>query len=169
MKLLVYSDTHGDHEAFEKMIEQNPEIDAIYSLGDNGFSEDYLKQFHVLSVIGNYPYAPRNPLVRSEKWFDKWFFFTHGHRYHVKFGLRKLRQAAHILRMDVCFFGHTHQAYLKKEENLLVINPGALSYHRSHLNPSYARIEIDDKHFLVEIINLVNQKIMTSYHEVNNE
>ena len=169
MIIVVYSDTHGDYEAFETMIKQNQDVDAIYSLGDNGFPEAYLKQYHVISVKGNYPYAPQNPLIRSEKWFNKWFFFTHGHKYHVKFGLSTLKQTASVLRMDVCFFGHTHHAYLNKIKDLLMINPGALSYYRSHKAPSYARIDITEHQFSVKIVNLVNQDIIKMYNEVKDE
>jgi hypothetical protein len=165
MNILVFSDTHGDHQAYQDMMAQVSDIDHIYCLGDSGFSYDFLESNQIVSVRGNYPFAPDLPYALSEKWFHHHFFLTHGHKYHVKFGLSKLMRRADILRMDLCLFGHTHKAFLEKKGALILLNPGALSYSRSFLYPSYAKIMIDENHLSISIINLKTNEIMKTYNE----
>jgi hypothetical protein len=164
MKLIVFSDTHGDEISFLKML-KHESYDQLYCLGDSGFSKEYLDQYKIISVKGNYPFSPKNPYDISEKIEGRWFFFTHGHLYHVKYGLSRLKQKANLLRMDVCGFGHTHQFYLEKEGDLIIFNPGALSQTRSHMFPSYARIHISPQKIRIEIINLMDFKTVKTYQE----
>jgi len=169
MLILIFSDTHGDRDAFDQMMDQVQTPDHIFCLGDSGFSKDMLDQKNIVSVKGNYPFAPKNPYDMSEKFYHRWFLFTHGHKYSVKFGLSKLIRRAHQLKMDVVCFGHTHQYHLKKAKNLIVLNPGALSFSRCHLFPSYAKIMIDETSLHIQIINLKTQEVIKEIHEVNHE
>lgn len=169
MKILVFSDTHGDYEAFKKMLAQVQDIDQIYCLGDSGFSESFMVENDILSVRGNYPFAPKYPMDIKVEWAGIRFLMTHGHKYRVKFGMSKLRQIADLLRMDVCMFGHTHRIYLKKEDDLILLNPGALSFQRSHLFPSYAKIVVEVDRLQIQIINLTNQQIVKYYNEDRHE
>ena len=165
MIVLVFSDTHGDMEAYKRMHEQVQTYDLLYCLGDSGFSKEFLDDEGIISVKGNYPFAPNNPLDISEKWHGLNFFLTHGHKYHVKFGLSRIKQKADLLRMDVCLFGHTHKHYLEITGKLILVNPGALSHYRCHLFPSYSKIIIDDFHLQIQIINLNTGDIVKTYHE----
>lgn len=165
MIVLVFSDTHGDELAYRKMLEHEKDYDTIYCLGDSGFSESFLKIEQIVSVKGNYPFAPKNPYDITARWHGFSFFFTHGHRYHVKFGLSRINQKADLLRMDVCFFGHTHQHYLEKKNELILANPGALSFGRSNLYPSYMKLIINDETFQIQLINLINHHIIKTISE----
>lgn len=42
MKVLVISDTHGNHRNLDKILEQNQDIDMLVHLGDVEGGEDYL-------------------------------------------------------------------------------------------------------------------------------
>ena len=167
MKILVFSDTHGDKDAYKQMIEKEQDLDHVFCTGDSGFDLDFLNDEQVISVRGNYPFAPKLPLDISEKLKNHWFYFTHGHTYHVKFGLSKLIKKANLLKMDICCFGHTHKSLLSKKNDLILLNPGALSYTKSHKFPSYARIFLDDIKIDIEIINLKTNEVFDKLTEVN--
>ncbi|QWB99347.1 YfcE family phosphodiesterase [Mycoplasmatota bacterium] len=166
MKILLFSDTHGDLDAYKEMIGNEEKQDHIFCLGDSGFNLDFLNKEKIVSVKGNYPFSPKLPYDISEKINDFWFFFTHGHLYHVKFGLSKIMNKACLLKMDVCCFGHTHKMLLTKKNELILLNPGALSYTRSHLFPSYARIFIEGNKMILEIVNLKTKKVVEKLIEV---
>ncbi len=55
---------------------------------------------------------------------------------------------------DVIVFGHTHRALVTRIGRQLVVNPGAAGPRRFHLEPSVARLVIDDGRAEVEIITL---------------
>lgn len=169
MVILVFSDTHGDEDAFKKMLEQVPNYDQLICLGDSGFTESMMLAHDIISVRGNYPFAPKFPLDIEKVYFNKKFFLTHGHKYHVKFGLSRLRLKADLLKADICMFGHTHHIYFKQKGPLILLNPGALSFQRSNKFPSYVKIEIDEYHLNIDIINLNNQDIVQTYIEDRHE
>ncbi|MFP4477966.1 MAG: metallophosphoesterase family protein [Candidatus Izemoplasmatales bacterium] len=166
MKILVFSDTHGDKDAYNQMLDFERDVEQIFCTGDSGFDLDFLEKNHILSVKGNYPFAPKLPLDISKKIKNHWFYFTHGHQYFVKFGLNRLIKKANLLKMDLCCFGHTHQPLLTKKNKLILLNPGALSYSRSHGFPSYARIFVESEKIDIEIINLKTKEIVDNLTEV---
>jgi len=165
MKLIVFSDTHGDQTAYKEMRQHENDFDQVYCLGDSGFSKNFLETEHITSVRGNYPFSPKNPYDVSEKIGGSWLFFTHGHLYNVKYGLSKLIRKARKLNVDICGFGHTHRLYLEKKDDIILFNPGALSKTRSHHFPSYARLTITKNQRLIEIINLLDFKPVKIYQE----
>lgn len=166
MKILLFSDTHGDQDAYEQMRAFEQDVKYIFCTGDSGFDIDFLEKEKIISVKGNYPFAPKLPLEISEKLQGHWFYFTHGHQYFVKFGLNRLINKADLLKMDVCCFGHTHKALLSKKNALILLNPGALSYTRSHLFPSYARIIVETNKIHIELINLKTKEVVDKLTEV---
>ena len=48
-------------------------------------------------------------------------------RFHVKFGLTELEQAAREAHADICLFGHTHQQMTDYRGGLYLMNPGAVA------------------------------------------
>jgi hypothetical protein len=55
---------------------------------------------------------------------------------------------------DVLVFGHTHRAVVLKAGGRLVVNPGAAGPRRFDLQPSVARLTIENGAAEVEIISL---------------
>jgi hypothetical protein len=169
MKILIFSDTHGDEESYNKMIDQEKNIDQIYCLGDSGFSLDFLEKEKIISVKGNYPFAPKLPLDLSEKIQGFWFYFTHGHLYHVKFGLSRIINKADLLRADVLCFGHTHKPLLEEKDQLLIFNPGALSSRRSLHYPSYGLVHVNENQLIIQLIKLSNKELIKEIIKVKDE
>ena len=55
---------------------------------------------------------------------------THGHYYCVSLGTEMLRKEGLARGVDIVMFGHTHRPYLEQDEEMIVLNPGSLSYPR---------------------------------------
>lgn len=65
------------------------------------------------------------PAWGTAKLGGKTVLYTHGHPFHVKFGLAELEQAAREAHADICLFGHTHQQMTDYRDGLYLMNPGA--------------------------------------------
>lgn len=159
MKILIFSDSHQDKSSIKKMLEHEGNTDKIYCGGDSGLSLQELKKLNIISIKGNYPFAPKLPIEKILKLSSFKVLLTHGHKYHVKFGLKRLFDKALKLKVDLVVFGHTHQIHLENNKSFIALNPGALSIRRSYNYPSYARVFIEDKKIVIEIINLLDFKV----------
>ena len=69
---------------------------------------------------------------------------THGHYYYVTVGIENLVSEAIARGKNIVMFGHTHRPVLEIKDELVVLNPGSLSYPRQDGHqPSYIMMEID--------------------------
>ena len=146
MKVLVISDTHGNHRNLDKILEQNQDIDMLVHLGDVEGGEDYLNavfdcEKHI--VRGNNDFFSELP-KEEEFYIGKYrIFITHGHGYYVSLDPEHIKEEGRARRADVVMFGHTHRPYLDKEEDIVVLNPGSLSYPRQEgRKGSYMIVEL---------------------------
>ena len=55
---------------------------------------------------------------------------THGHMYGVSMGYQRIREEGIERGVDAVMFGHTHRPMLEEDEDLILLNPGSLSYPR---------------------------------------
>lgn len=75
---------------------------------------------------------------------------THGHYYHVSLSTEYLKEEARSRDFDIAMFGHTHRPFFeidrkKGQKDLIVLNPGSLSYPRQEgRRPSYMIMEIGE-------------------------
>jgi putative phosphoesterase len=74
--------------------------------------------------------------------------FTHGHLFGVKYDLIELEDAARSVGARIVLFGHTHEAYLREDEALTVLNPGSIGDYGAH---TYAVIETENGSFTARI------------------
>lgn len=150
MKVLVISDTHGKIDKVKDVLEEEGEIpiQAVLHCGDYVSDARILAKFYphlkVYSVYGNCDVGfggEYNHLVELE---DVKIYMTHGHRYGVKWGEYEdlvIDAAAYDAQVAVC--GHSHQAYLKDHEGMLVMNPGSITLPRDTPYPSYGILEVE--------------------------
>jgi putative phosphoesterase len=75
---------------------------------------------------------------------------SHGHEIGSPTPERLLERYA----ADVIVYGHTHRQVVAREDDRLVVNPGAAGARRFKLEPSVARLTIADGHAEVEIVPL---------------
>ncbi len=140
MKILLVSDTHGRDERLEEALEiEKP--DFLCHMGDVEGSEDYIRalaQCPLAMVSGNNDfYTDLNPEVTFELQGFK-IFMTHGHYYYVSRSTDRLKSAGRRTGADIVLFGHTHRPELEMEKDIIVANPGSLTYPRQEKRrPSY--------------------------------
>lgn len=142
MKILVVSDTHGRDENLERVLEIESPFDVLIHCGDVEGREDYIEaaaDCPVYMVAGNNDFFSD---LEQEMVFElagRRIFLTHGHYYRVSMELDRLVDEALDRKADVVLFGHIHRPVCQKEQGVLVVNPGSLSYPRqSGRAPSYA-------------------------------
>lgn len=149
MRLLIVSDTHKMHRNLEKVFEREGSFDTLIHLGDVEGGEDYITALagcpsHI--VRGNNDFF--SDLPGEEEFFVEGYhiFITHGHYYYVSMGEEHLKKEARGRGADIAMYGHTHRPSLTEEADLMIVNPGSISYPRQKgRRPSYMVMEIDDK------------------------
>ncbi len=133
MRILIASDTHGRDKTLEMAIKASGKLDLLIHAGDVHQSEDYIRaiaECPVQMVAGNNDYFSRLPGELEFMVGAYRVFLTHGHTYCVNAGYETLRREARARGADIVIFGHTHRPLIEEREDLIVLNPGSLSYPR---------------------------------------
>lgn len=142
MKLVVFSDAHGDRRVVEQVIKNNMDADFFVSLGDSELPHKYLLDLDVLAIRGNYPKDAGLVYEKLIEFEGKKVLFTHGHKQGVSHGLTNLASYGMKQNADIVLYGHTHVARVDQLEEMLIINPGSISRPRSDIMPSYLILTI---------------------------
>lgn len=159
MKLLLFSDNHRDRDSVKEMIALNKDVDQIISLGDSEMRQNELTELNIFGVKGNYPFEPKFPLDLTFEYEGIRVYYTHGHQYSVKLGLSRLLNYAVYNNINIVCFGHTHRAVLKEINDVIFINPGALSKNKMFTNNSYAILKITTKLIDITIKTLSGENV----------
>lgn len=156
MKILVFSDSHGQNELMSDIIIRLYEkIDMVLFLGD--CIDDFIdfqfifpnkKFFYVSGNCDFYHDAPSEQIIEAA---GKKIFMTHGHRYSVKQGLEKIMNEARRHGADICLYGHSHFPNIVCENGIHLMNPGSISLPRGTKYPSYGVIEVKNNKISLEI------------------
>ena len=133
MRILIISDTHGSHRNLDEVLEREKDIDMLLHLGDVENDDDYIEAVmdcpvHIVAGNNDYfSYLPREKEIQIGKYK---VFMSHGHNYYVSMNTERLRQAARQRGADIVMYGHTHRPKVDASEDVIVVNPGSLSYPR---------------------------------------
>ena len=89
MKVLIVSDTHGQHKNLDIVLERVGEIDALIHMGDVEGGEDYIEavtecEKHI--VAGNNDFFSFLPKEEEFQIGNYKILITHGHNYYVSVG-----------------------------------------------------------------------------------
>lgn len=144
MKVLVFSDSHGETEYMMEAVRRE-EPYAVVHLGDHARDADKLDRAFPLMplcrVKGNCDLGDLdNPTERMIQWGNCKIFASHGHRYGVKGGAMNFYYAALEQGAQVALFGHTHRACCEEINGLWLLNPGACGGR----TPTYGIINIEE-------------------------
>ena len=132
MRVGVFSDSHGDHEALDELLERMGALDAVCFLGDVARDSEHLRER--LAAMPNQPvlYAVRGNNDYYSTCTLPWdllielggvrIYMTHGHRL---VSLMNLAYKAQECGAQVALFGHTHQALCETVQGVLLLNPGS--------------------------------------------
>ncbi len=126
MKLLITSDVHGHEERLKEVIDIHKDVDAHLNAGDMCLDQRVYEKYHLITVKGNNDFFTNEPFKRVINLFGIHILLTHGHMEHVKFSKREIKALGEHLEADLVVFGHTHQRYIEKIGDMVLINPGAL-------------------------------------------
>lgn len=146
MKVVIVSDTHGSHRNLEKVLEEEKPMDMLIHLGDVEGGEDYITALadcptHI--VRGNNDFFSDLPGEEEFMMGGYHMFISHGHYYYVSMGEERLKEEARARGADIVMYGHTHKPTLTREEDLITLNPGSITYPRQEgRRPSYMVMEI---------------------------
>ena len=136
MKVLIVSDTHRRDENLRAVIRKEMPFDMMVHLGETEGSEVYFEDWvrnercSVYTVRGNNDFFSASPAERMIYIGKYKVFMTHGHMYGVSMSTSRLREEAKSRGADIAMFGHSHRPHLARVEDLIVLNPGSLSYPR---------------------------------------
>ena len=144
MKILVVSDTHGNNAVLDKLVKIHPDCDLYLHAGDSESDEQSLFPFR--TVRGNCDYfttANERLLINTPKGY-----LLMQHKPNIPSDI--------ISEYDVKIFihGHTHIRRYEIINNLIILNPGAMSYSRDKYDCSYAIVTIDNDDAKVNFFTL---------------
>ena len=158
MKVLIVSDTHKKNDVYLNIVKLH-KPDMVIHCGDAEGAEYLLTEaadcpVHI--VLGNNDFfssLPRELELEIGK-YKVWV--THGHNYYVSMGNEYIKREAVARGMDIVCFGHTHRPVVDRDNDVIAINPGSLSYPRQeNRRPSYIIMEIDRReklHFTIAYV-----------------
>lgn len=143
MRIVAFSDSHGDASALRRGIEklsQEKPPDVFLHLGDG--TQEFLQleilmrninpAAQVLAVRGNNDYGVHP--VETEKEIALCGLKTllvHGHHHHVKISLQYLSFIAREKGCGLAFYGHTHRAKAEWVNGVWLLNPGSCGWGES--------------------------------------
>lgn len=159
MKIMIVSDTHKQHKNLQKALTQVGEIDLLIHLGDAEGCEDYIEEMAgcpIEIVAGNNDFFTSLEKEKEITIGKYEVLLTHGHYYYVSAGLEDIKKEAYGRGMDIVMFGHTHRPLIKYEDEVILVNPGSISYPRqAGKEPSFIMMEIDregEAHFTINYL-----------------
>ena len=167
MNILIVSDTHRRNENLRKVLEKSGPLDMLIHLGDGEGSDELIASWVnpgclTEFVLGNNDFFSNLDREKDIMIGNYRALLTHGHYYSVSLGPERLIKEARAAGYDIAMFGHTHRQFLEVkrkegEKDLIVLNPGSLSYPRQEGHkPSYIRMELDSEgtaHFAVNYLD----------------
>ena len=151
MKVLIVSDTHRYGSNYYEALERVAPVDLVIHCGDVEGQEDEFEEVTrrlsdcpIVMVAGNNDFFSGLNQEKELKLEGYKILVTHGHNYYVSMNLETIKNEARHRGVDVVIFGHTHRPYLEESDDLVVLNPGSLSYPRQEgRKATYAMMEID--------------------------
>ncbi len=171
MRAVVISDTHGMLQRSDYALRGMEPFDLIIHGGDHWVDGERIGRLFgvpVQAVAGNCDPEGSAPEELVFTWAGLRILLVHGHRYQVKDRVSELGAVARRAQTHLAIFGHTHQWFLKHEEDLVVLNPGSVARPRRHAEspdreaqPTAALLEKQtDGRVSVRVVTLADQRIL---------
>lgn len=155
MKVLIVSDTHKRNDNYFEVVQMH-RPDMVIHCGDAEGSEYALSQSAdcpVKIVLGNNDFFSELPRELEFNVGPYKVWVVHGHSYYVSMGNENIKREAVARGADIVMYGHTHRPVIDRDDEVIAINPGSLSYPRQDgRRPSYIIMEIDryeEVHFTI--------------------
>ncbi len=135
MKLLVFSDSHGDTYAMRRALEMHKGlVDYAVFAGDGVsdfmFLREIFPEVTYRAVHGNCDLGAPHSIPEEDTLEVEGarILLVHGHRYGVKFSTARLCAEAQRRAVDLVIYGHTHtpsEEYVDGAHPVTLFNPGS--------------------------------------------
>lgn len=149
MKILIVSDTHRHNDNFYKVLKKVGSMDMVVHCGDIECSEKLLEKAAgcpMEMVQGNNDFFSSIPREKEFNIGKYKVWLTHGHNYYVYMNYETIKQEARARGIDIVMCGHTHRPVIDIKDDLVLVNPGSLSYPRqANRKPSFVLMELDSE------------------------
>lgn len=146
MRYVIVSDSHGYHTHLDEVLYSMGHVDGVFHLGDVEDRETDIEaqiDCPLFIVCGNNDSEMFLPREREVFVGEHKVFMTHGHYYHVHFGVKDLVKEAKKRGCDIAMFGHTHSPFQQVVDGVLVLNPGSVTFPRTaERRPTYMMMEV---------------------------
>ena len=146
MKILIVSDTHRKNENYLQVLQLVGKLDMVIQLGDVEGSEYTIREAAgcpVEMIAGNNDFFSDLPSEKTLQIGRYRVMITHGHQYYIGMGNEMLKEEAIANGVDIVMYGHTHRPVIDISDDIIMLNPGSLSYPRQDdKKPSYIIMEI---------------------------
>ncbi len=130
MRILVFSDSHGNTGMMRNAIADHPEADMIIHLGDGERDIESLKYLigdkKLVQVCGNCDFGSLLPVNEIVNAGDVKIFCSHGHIEQVKYGNQILAEKAKSIGARITLYGHTHVSVTDYDDGFYLMNPGSI-------------------------------------------
>lgn len=130
MRVGVFSDSHGDREALQRLLDKMGRVDAACFLGDVASDAMFLRDR--LAAMPHEPvlYAVRGNNDLASMLPDDLLIELGGRRIHMEHGhrcpsLMTLAYRAQDRGAQIALFGHTHEPHCEFAYGVLLLNPGS--------------------------------------------
>lgn len=143
MKIIVFSDSHGNPEAMDAAMRRHKDAKTVIFCGDGHRDLMTVRSAHkgktFIAVAGNCDWYCDFPMIEQTELAGKKIIITHGHNFGVKDGTSRIVNFAKSNGADILLFGHTHKQLCTVESGILILNPGSVGY-----GGHYSVIDIDE-------------------------
>ena len=132
-RIMIVSDTHRRITNLAEALYREGNIDKLIHLGDFEGEDEVIRGMagcEVMFVPGNNDFfSPYDKEIETQIGKYK-VLLTHGHYYYVSLDLQTIREEGISRGFDIVMFGHTHRPVISVEDEIMLINPGSISYPR---------------------------------------
>ncbi len=130
LRVGVFSDSHGDHDALDALLERMGRLDAACFLGDVARDAAHLREKLLAQPGEPTLYAVRGNNDWASALPDDLLIELGGVRIHMEHGhlcpsLLTLCYRAKERGAQIALFGHTHEPLCEYRDGVLLLNPGS--------------------------------------------
>ena len=131
MRILVLSDSHRHISNLFAAIENEPDAEIVYFLGDGLHEAEEAvsvfkdRKFFIL-VRGNCDFGGNVPFSDIRNVDSVKIYASHGAEENVKLSYVGIKRTARENNCNIALFGHTHEKYYSYEDGLHLFNPGSI-------------------------------------------
>ncbi len=141
MKIIVFSDNHGNIDIIKKIMNHHPEINTYLHCGDYCH---HVEIPELIRVVGNCD-TTFGDEIKIIQLCNRRILLTHGHLF-PRFNIEKALIAyAKKMKCDIVCFGHIHVKVNKLVDDILLVNPSSLSYNYDNSEPAYVILDLITK------------------------